>query len=285
MDKIKVQVSSEIGELEAVIVHTPGQEVASMTPKNAERALYSDILNLSVAQKEYCQFKGVLEKHAQVFEMRDLLSDILKDDSIKESFITDVFKDEAIDDNIEYFLSLNNTEITKQLIEGLIMKKDNLTRFFDKDRYSLRPLHNFFFMRDASMSINSSVLIGKMASRVRDRETKIMEAIFNNHPLLETTTYNPSKLSNNTCNISIEGGDVLVAREDVLVIGTGLRTSSQGIDFILEPNDGENKIEPLGVSNLNLILCSKQALPVILAPVKNPELSISQFAPYISSEL
>ncbi len=250
MDKIKVQVSSEIGELEAVIVHTPGQEVASMTPKNAERALYSDILNLSVAQKEYCQFKGVLEKHAQVFEMRDLLSDILKDNSVKESFITDVFKDESIDDNIEYFLSLNNTEITKQLIEGLVMKKNNLTRFFDKDRYSLRPLHNFFFMRDASMSINSSVLIGKMASRVRDRETKIMEAIFNNHPLLETTTYNPTKLTNNSNNISIEGGDVLVAREDVLVIGTGLRTTSQGIDFILEQVKAKKRIKHIIVQEL-----------------------------------
>lgn len=78
MDKIKLEVSSEIGELEAVIVHTPGQEVANMTPKNAERALYSDILNLSVAQKEYCQFKGILQKHAKVFEMRDLLNDIFK---------------------------------------------------------------------------------------------------------------------------------------------------------------------------------------------------------------
>ena len=59
MENIQVQVSSEIGELEAVILHTPGQEVENMTPKNAERALYSDILNLAVAQKEYCQFKGV----------------------------------------------------------------------------------------------------------------------------------------------------------------------------------------------------------------------------------
>ena len=31
-----------------------------------------------------------------------------------------------------------------------------------------------------------------------------------------------------------EGGDILTAREDILVIGTGVRTSSSGIDFIVE---------------------------------------------------
>ena len=51
-----VNVNSEIGELEAVIIHSLGSEVENMTPENAERALYSDILNLSVAQSEYSQF-------------------------------------------------------------------------------------------------------------------------------------------------------------------------------------------------------------------------------------
>ena len=49
MPKYNVNVTSEIGELEGVILHSPGPEVENMTPENAERALYSDILNLSVA--------------------------------------------------------------------------------------------------------------------------------------------------------------------------------------------------------------------------------------------
>ena len=47
---MNINVTSEIGELKGVIVHTPGREVENMTPQNAERALYSDILNLSVAK-------------------------------------------------------------------------------------------------------------------------------------------------------------------------------------------------------------------------------------------
>ena len=57
-----IDIQSEIGELEGVILHTPGPEVENMTPQNAERALYSDILNLSVAQKEYAQLADLSER-------------------------------------------------------------------------------------------------------------------------------------------------------------------------------------------------------------------------------
>ena len=50
---VEVNVQSEIGKLNGVIIHTPGEEVENMTPENAERALYSDIINLSIARKEY----------------------------------------------------------------------------------------------------------------------------------------------------------------------------------------------------------------------------------------
>jgi len=53
--RVEINVCSEVGELEGVILHTPGAELENMTPKNAQRALYSDILNLAVARKEYAQ--------------------------------------------------------------------------------------------------------------------------------------------------------------------------------------------------------------------------------------
>ena len=80
-------VFSEIGELEGVILHTPGKEVENMTPSNAERALYSDILNLSVAVDEYKQFSGVLEKVTQTYQVKDLLAEILEQPKIKLSLI------------------------------------------------------------------------------------------------------------------------------------------------------------------------------------------------------
>lgn len=234
--KIKIDVCSEFGQLEGVIIHTPGQEVEEMTPENAERALYSDILNLSVASSEYSVFKNVLNKVTPTFEIRDLLSDILKIDEVKSFLLKEICVSEGAMDIFQVLMDQEAKELSRQLIQGVFLERNNLTRFLSQERFSLRPLHNFLFTRDASMAVGNEVLIGKMASKVRDREAVIMNAIFNNHPLLETTTINPNTPGNiqNFPGISIEGGDFQVGREDVLVIGTGIRTSTQGIDFILE---------------------------------------------------
>lgn len=237
---VELNVRSEIGELEGVILHTPGSEVENMTPENAERALYSDILNLTVAREEYKQLSGVLGEIAQTYQVKDLLANVLKDEKNKEAVINRVCKMEphiAVQGNTycvkDYLLSQDADELARLLIEGVPLKADNLTKFLSKERYSMRPLHNFFFTRDASMSVLDEVLIGRMANGVRDRESLIMQSIFDFTPEFKAKTVNPEdkKILDPKC--LIEGGDVLIARDDILVIGNGCRTSSQGIDFIL----------------------------------------------------
>ena len=80
---VEINVQSEIGKLNGVIIHTPGEEVENMTPENAERALYSDIINLSIAREEYKQISGVLSKLTNTYEVKDLLCNILQDEQIK----------------------------------------------------------------------------------------------------------------------------------------------------------------------------------------------------------
>jgi arginine deiminase len=121
------------------------------------------------------------------------------------------------------------------------MQKDNLSKFLSHDRYSLPPLHNFFFMRDASMSINQEVLIGRMANKVRRREALIMETILDFHPVFNAKTINPLKSCKEESKITIEGGDVLVAREDILLIGIGARTTAEGVDYLIEKYKNEKK--------------------------------------------
>ncbi|MDA3929700.1 MAG: arginine deiminase family protein [Prolixibacteraceae bacterium] len=238
-----VNVNSEIGILEGVIIHTPGQEVEKMTPKNAERALYSDILNLSVAKEEYSHFKSLLNKYCTTYEVKDLLSDILEDKSINDELLSTICRTEGVPELTNYLTSLDHKEAARQLIEGVEIRRDNLTKYLSNERYSLRPLHNFLFTRDASISMYNKVLIGKMASNVREREATIMDYIFRYHhnfkvETLHTTNYTDLK---NKSAIRIEGGDVLIARDDVLVIGTGIRTSTQGIDYIIETIKAQNK--------------------------------------------
>jgi arginine deiminase len=227
-----VDIRSEIGELECVILHTPGAEVENMTPETAERALYSDILNLNIGLSEYSQLSGVLSKVAETHEVSDLLADVLDNPEDKKMLVTKICENENTPTIFEYLLDLPAKELSTALIEGVLMEKDNLTKFLNKGRYELMPLHNFFFMRDSAVCMSNKVLISKMASVVRERESIIMESIFQHHPKFGIQTINPLQEKDNQ-QITIEGGDVIVAREDILLVGTGTRTTSQGIDFML----------------------------------------------------
>jgi arginine deiminase len=138
---------------------------------------------------------------------------------------------------------MSELETARQLLEGVDIKRDNLTKFLTNERYSLAPLHNFFFTRDASITLFDKVLIGKMASNVRYRESVIMDTIFRFHPEFTVETFNPANQlpKTNLAQVKIEGGDVLIVSDNVLVIGTGKRTSTQGIDYIIEAIKNEKR--------------------------------------------
>ncbi len=234
---MNTNINSEIGKLEGVIVHNPGSEVENMTPENAERALYSDILNLSIASEEYAQLRGVLNKVSEVFEVKQLLAAILKDEAAKAVLLKEICTHEKVLGIEERLAENNPDELANLLIEGVILERNNLTNYLSHEKFSLRPLHNLFFTRDSAMGMNENMLIGRMANPVRERESIIVDAIFNHHPLFETTTLNPLKPKQGILTdekATLEGGDFQVVRNDVFVIGTGMRTSTQGIDFVIE---------------------------------------------------
>jgi len=244
-EKIAINIQSEIGKLNAVILHTPGEEIENMTPENAHNALYSDILNKMVAQKEYQSFSQALGKITQTFQLKDLLADILQKENTKKQIIELVCSLENTQSIYSILEQQNAKELAKILIEGLDFDYTNsnntLTHFLKKEKFLLKPLYNFFFTRDASIAIYNKVLLGKMANTVRDRETLIMDAIFKHHPLFEAQTVNANLKAESPT--TIEGGDILIARDDVLIIGMGTRTTSEGIDFIIQNhiNDKEKQ--------------------------------------------
>ena len=228
----KVYIDSEIGRLKSVIIHTPGNEVENMTPKNAERALYSDILNLKIANREYSQLSGVLHKVSDVLEVSNLLTTSLENTEARKELILKVSRnDDQLRSRLEEY---DNNQLTTNLIEGELLSRDNLTKFLSKEKFELRPLHNFFFTRDPSMVINDSVLIGTMASKVRQREALIMKTIFRYHPELKAMTLETGTGKVDCSKCTIEGGDLLMARKDIVIIGNGCRTSTEGIDSLIE---------------------------------------------------
>ena len=230
---LSLNIQSEIGELEGVILHTPGAEVENMTPGTAQRALYSDILNLSIAKNEYDQLQGVLGKYTRTFQVTDLLEQVLANYSQREMLIRKVCESEGAQEYYEQLMAMPSPQLAKALIEGVPARKNTLTAFLSDEYYALYPLYNFYFTRDASVTIGNNALICRMANKVRMRESLIMEAIFKGSGAFSGGIINVHEFQPGSNDIYMEGGDILVAREDILIIGNGCRTSTKGIDMLI----------------------------------------------------
>ena len=232
MAAVDLNVQSEIGKLRGVILHKPGAEVENMTPQTAQRALYSDILNLSIAQKEYEQLNGVLGKYTQVYYVEELLASLLENYRERERLIGKICIEEEVTEYFDYLMELPSVQLAKSLIEGVPARINSLTAYLKEEYYALYPLYNFYFTRDASVTIGNNALICRMANKVRMRESLIMEAIFKsaafNCNIINAHDFHPGN-----ANIYMEGGDILIARDDILLIGNGMRTSTQGIDMLI----------------------------------------------------
>ena len=231
---LKIDVQSEIGRLDAVLLHRPGAEVENMTPRNVSRALYSDILNLSIAQKEYEQLYGTLSKVAQVYEVSDLLVKVLDDEKSREELIRRICVSEEVISYYETLMQMPSRELCRVLIEGLPARIDSLTSYFRNEYYAIYPLYNFYFTRDAAVTIGNNALICRMANKVRMRESLIMNAIYRHSGAFECNVVDANEQRDRASSVIMEGGDILIAREDILIIGNGVRTTSQGIDFIVD---------------------------------------------------
>ena len=232
-NRLKISVQSEIGALDAVLLHTPGTEVENMTPRMAQRALYSDILNLAIARKEYEQIEGVLSSVAHVYQVRDLLARVLDNPEHRRELVTRICIAEQAGNCFATLMAMPTPQLVKALIEGLPAKIDTLTAFLNEDYYSLFPLYNFYFTRDSSVTIGNNALICRMANQVRAREAMIMDAIYRCSGAFECGTIDLQNPAVADGKLFIEGGDVQIARDDILVIGNGMRTSALGIDALI----------------------------------------------------
>ncbi len=137
-----IEINSEIGELEGVILHTPGVEIESMTPSNIQQALYSDLLNLNIASKEYSNFSGVLSRWTKTYQVKDLLTEILKQKEVKTNLIDKILKAENKEYLFAEFIDKEADELSKILIEGYKYREGV---FNEKNYIFTNYIFNFHF--------------------------------------------------------------------------------------------------------------------------------------------
>lgn len=248
---IQFNINSEIGRLKAVLIHEPGPEVENMSPATAERALYSDILNLSVASREYTQFKSILKKFTTVFEIKELLRSVIVIPEAKNQFISDLV---AYSDNnllADQLMKLSDHEFCTQIIEGVPFIQKSLRNFLNKDRYLISPLHNAFFTRDSSFIIGNTAYIGNMAKNIREPEAILLNILLRYTQDFKGNVEKlsaPHKLDKQYS--TVEGGDILVVANDVLLVGIGSRSSARGIDDLINQILSKNDLHYIVVQEL-----------------------------------
>jgi arginine deiminase len=230
----RVRVTSEIGPLRAVICHTPGRELLAVTPSNREQFLYDDIIDLEQARREHQRFRAILSRFAEVYEVRELLAEIVDEQAVREFLVSRVLEVSSSAPLARELAELAGDELIAIFIEGREAPQGPISRLLHKVAYELPPLPNLFFTRDAAMVVNEAVIIGAMKYAVRWTEELLMKALFSYHPLLRNNglIYDGSEESRS--DYTIEGGDVLILRPDLAVTGLSERSSPSAIESLVE---------------------------------------------------
>lgn len=225
-----VHVSSEVGRLRAVLVHSPGPELLAVTPSNQADYLYDDVVDADVARREHRRFLAILERFARVHEVRDLLADILVNAESRELLVRETMDIVPSEPLARDIAELAPDALVRMLIEGREEPPGPIARALNEFGYVLPPLPNLFFTRDSCVVTGDHVLIGSMRYAIRWTEAIIMKALFAHHPLLASAGILYDGASERRVNYTAEGGDFHPLRRDLMIMGFSERSSPAAID-------------------------------------------------------
>ncbi len=235
---MRLNVTSEIGRLKSVLVHLPGREIDLMIPPMMAQLLFDDILYGQVAREEHRRFQQLIRFIAdEVFDLQDLLEEVLENGEAKEHIVRDLAKRNGFSRRLLGQLrELPAGKLAEVLIAGIARE----TKSGDLPEFDLFPIPNLFFMRDPQIVLGDRVVVSSMATQARRRESLLSKYVFEHHPhfrgtesfwvdFMATEPERPMSRKMPT----LEGGDVLVPRRDLLLVGITERTNKAGVEALI----------------------------------------------------
>jgi len=213
-----LHVTSEAGVLQQVIVHTPGHEMEMVSPSNRLELLFDDILFVGHAKKEHLLMCTVFEKIVgrtdAVLQVGELLLEAFQSESARFDFVERLCR--------------SLPEANLQAVEDELkrLSPEELHRFALTGESELpvltQPVPNLMFTRDLAAVVHDHVILSHAATSARTRESIIIHVVLHHHPRFEGIR---DRIIELPPGVTFEGGDLLVASPETVLIGHSERTS------------------------------------------------------------
>ena len=267
-----VHVCSEIGLLKKVLLHRPGSELETLTPKYLDTMLFEDIPFLDSMREEHNAFAETLRNNGcEVLYVDDLLLETVinlkaRNVLIEKTVATAGIPDRELCEALKaYLFGMNDVSLSQHLISGIKKEEITLERPSDKrdlsyyirDEYPfyINPLPNLYFTRDPGSVIGNKCSINTMQTEARRRESLLLAEIMRYHPKFRIADSAESYILEGYAEgSSIEGGDILVLDSNTLAVGCSARTEAWAIEEfakkVLIPESGG---EESGFKNILVI--------------------------------
>ena len=249
---IKFTQPSESTPAKTIIVHISKMEsfICSLNPA---ASLYEDVTDEDDIRKCFMELKDYLKTlNIQLITVEEALS-LDKEKLMKlakeslnyyrETKVKEKKEEESpskrkssLDDYLgysgeEYKEKVLNKFSKKNLLNIILTRPTIKLKHIEKDTFieptsiTFDPLGNLVFCRDQQITTKKGVVIGNTRTSQRKYERVIMKQVFNNLKV---------DVIGEVTDGFLEGGDFFVAREDLSMIGFGLRTDIKGCNYLME---------------------------------------------------
>jgi len=221
---MQINISSETAPLKKVIVHTPGHEVSLVNPELKDELLFDDIIFEEDAREEHVNmlkvFAAAMPDDGEIYEIINLARECLESEDVRAQFVEQLVK------QLPYENLAAVADELKELDAGQLIRFTVEGTMEPGHYFSLHPAPNLLFTRDLAAVCGGQIILSKAAKRARARESLLMELILLHNPIFKE---NRDQIIYTGGNQSIEGGDVLVVNEDIVMIGMSERTTFSGL--------------------------------------------------------
>ena len=238
-------VHSEVGRLRKVLVCSPGLAHERLTPTNCDDLLFDDVMWVENARADHADFVvQMCDRGVEVVELHDVLAETVADDTAR-AWILDrkIIANEVglglVAETRAFLDGLTPAELARYLIGGLSTRDlpDDLRPGYvalareslGVPEYLMPPLPNTLYTRDTTCWIYGGVTLNPLYWPARHDETLLMKAVYEFHPDFIGSTVWWGDPEQQWGTATLEGGDVLVPGNGVVLIGMGERSSRQAI--------------------------------------------------------